>query len=89
VAPDKKEQFWAQVDKFKGKIRLTDFEFRDLELKDKCSATAILHFQYWRPESPTLQTVTITQKWYFTEKDKLWKVSDTGFGTITGTRAGF
>ena len=90
VPPDKKEQFWAEVDKFKGKIRITDFNLREVELKDKStSADAILYFQFWRLESPTLQTVTFTQKWRYTEKDKHWKLSDSGFGVITKSRAGF
>jgi hypothetical protein len=90
VPKDKKEQFWAEVDKFKGKIRITDFNLREVELKDKStSADAILYFQFWRLESPTLQTVTFTQKWRYTEKDKHWKLSDSGFGVITKSRAGF
>jgi hypothetical protein len=90
VPKDKEERFWAEVDKFKGKIRITDYEVREVEFKDeRSSGTAILHFQYWRPASPTLESVTFTQKWYYSEKDKLWKVSDSGFGAITKTRAGF
>ena len=90
VPPDKKEEFWAQVDKFKGKIRITDFEVRETQLKDKNpSATAILHLQYWRTESPTLQTVTFTQKWYYNAKEKKWMVVDHGFGAITRSGAGF
>jgi hypothetical protein len=84
VPPDKREAFWAEVDKFKGKIRITDYELRDVELKDKgVWAIAILRFQYWRLESPILKSVSFTQRWYFTEKDKLWRVSDSGFGAIT------
>jgi hypothetical protein len=89
VPKDKKEQFWTEVDKFKGKIRIVDFNLRDVELKDKnASADAILYFQFWHLESPTLQTVTFTQKWQYTEKDKQWKVSDSGFGVITKTKVG-
>src|SRR5271157_1411746 len=90
VPKGKKEQFWAEVDKFKGKIRITDFNLREVELTDKnTSANAILNFQFWRLESPTLQTLTFTQKWHYTEKDKQWKLSDSGFGVITKSRAGF
>ena len=90
VPADKKERFWAVADKLKGKIRITEFNLRDVEFKDKShTASAILQFQFWRLESPTLQTVTFTQKWYFIEKEKLWKVSDSGFGAITNTNVGF
>jgi hypothetical protein len=90
VPSDKKEHFWAEVDRFKGKIRITDYNLREVDQKDKStSANAILYFQFWRLESPTLQTVTFTQKWSFDQKEKQWKVSDSGFGAITKTRAGF
>ncbi|MGO9691270.1 MAG: hypothetical protein ACLP2X_22445 [Syntrophobacteraceae bacterium] len=80
VSPDKKEKFWSEVDRFHGKIRLAEYELRDMQLDEKKShATAILYFQYWRPESPILKTVSFTQKWQYSEKDKAWRISDSGF----------
>jgi hypothetical protein len=97
VPSGKKEQFWAEVDGFKGKIRIVEYTLRDVDLKDKnCSASVIMYFQFWRLEQPTLQTVTFTQKWYFVQKDKQgkagdsgWKVSDSGFGAMLKARARF
>ena len=86
----KKEAFWAEVDKFKGKIRLTEYEVREVHVNEISGlATAILRFQYWRPDEPTLVSVTLTQKWYYVEKDKLWKIGESGFGAITKTPARF
>ena len=80
VSPDKKEKFWSEVDRFQGKIRLAEYDLRDMQLDEKKNhATAILYFQYWRPESPILKTVSFTQKWQYSEKDKKWRVSDSGF----------
>ena len=80
VSPDKKEKFWSEVDRFQGKIRLAEYELRDMQVDKKNNyATAILYFQYWRPESPILKTVSFTQKWQYSEKDKTWRVSDSGF----------
>jgi hypothetical protein len=80
VTPDKKVEFWSEVDRFQGKIRLTEYELRDLQLDEKKDhATAILNVQYWRTESPVLKTVTFSQKWQYTAKDKTWRVSDIGF----------
>ncbi len=80
VSPDKKEKFWSEVDRFQGKIRLAEYELRDVQLDEKKGhATAILYFQYWRPESPILKTVSFTQKWQYSEKDKAWRISDSGF----------
>ena len=90
VPADKKEYFWAEVDRFKGKIRITDYNLREVQHTDKStSANPIMYFQFYRLDSAALQTVTFTQKWYFDQKDKGWKVSDSGFGAITKTRAGF
>ena len=83
VSPDKKEKFWSEADRFKGRIRIADYELRDVQLDEKKNhATAILYFQYWRPESPTLKAVSCTQKWQYFEKDKTWRVSDWGFEAI-------
>ncbi len=80
VSPDKKENFWSEVDRFQGKIRITEYELRDIQLDEKKNhATAILYVQYWRPESPILQTVSFAQKWQYSEKDKTWRVTDSGF----------
>jgi len=80
VSPDKKEKFWSEVDRFQGKIRITEYELRDMQLDEKKNhATAILNVQFWRPESPILKTISFTQKWQYSEKDKTWRVSDSGF----------
>ncbi len=87
---EKKAEFWKEVDQFKGKLRITDIEVRDVEVATKgTSGVAILHFQYWRPEAPVLKEATITQRWYYTDKDKLWRVSDSGFEAISGTNVRF
>jgi hypothetical protein len=84
---DKKGEFWAEMDRFKGKIRIVEYQLREVEFKAKsCSATAILSFQYWRTDAPTIRTVTLNQKWYFIEKERQWKVLDSGFGAITKPR---
>jgi hypothetical protein len=80
VSPDKKEKFWSEVDRFQGKIRLAEYELRDMQVDKKNNyATAILYFQYWRPEAPIVKTVSFTQKWQYSKKDKTWRVSDSGF----------
>jgi len=80
ISPDKKEKFWSEADRFEGKIRMAEYELRDVQLDEKKHhAVAILYFQYWRPESPILKTVSFRQKWQYSEKDKLWRVSDSGF----------
>ncbi len=80
VGPDKKEKFWTEADRFKGKIRITEFELRDTQLDEKKNhATVMMYFQYWRTNSPILTGVSLTQKWQYSEKDKKWRISDSGF----------
>ncbi len=83
VSPDEKDKFWSEVDRFNGKIRIVEYELRDLQPDEKKNhATAIMYFQYWRTESPILKTVSTTQKWQYSEKDKAWKISDSGFAAF-------
>ncbi len=80
VTPDRKEKFWSEVERVQGKIRIAEYELREIQADEKKShATANLNFQYWRPESPSVKTVSFTQKWQYFEKEKTWKVSDSGF----------
>jgi hypothetical protein len=80
VSPDRKEKFWSEADRFQGKIRIAEYELRDIQLDEKKNcATANFCSQYWRTESPILSTVSFTQKWQYSEKDKTWRVSDSGF----------
>jgi hypothetical protein len=86
----KRERFWTEVDNFKGKVRIIDYQIREINHPDKAPiATAIVTYQYWRTDSPTLQTVTLTQKWYFSETVKAWQVGQSGFQKITGSPVGF
>ncbi|MFZ2447991.1 MAG: hypothetical protein WAW37_16665 [Syntrophobacteraceae bacterium] len=84
VPPGKKELFWKEVDNFKGKIRIIDFQVREIDhIEKSTTATAILHYQYYRPDSPTLETVTFSQKWFYVEKEKSWQVGQSGYQAIT------
>lgn len=84
IDPERKELFWDEVDKFKGKIHLTDFQIRDIAFSEKTPvATAIVYFQYYRTDSPTLVTVNFPQKWFFSEKDKCWRLGQSGYEAIT------
>lgn len=83
VGPDAKEKFWSEADRFEGKIRISEYALKDMQFDEqKINATAILNFEYWRMESPSVKTVLLTQKWQYSEKDKTWMVTDPGFEAI-------
>ncbi len=80
VDPSRKEQFWAEVDRFKSKIRIYEIQVRDIDKEEKSPVgTAILNVQYFRMDAPTLQSITLSQKWVFSEKDKSWRIDQSGF----------
>jgi len=79
----RKANFWAAVDKFKGKVRIFDYQLREVNLDEKAKAgTATISFQFYRTSSPMLETVTVSQKWYFSEKEKSWKLGKSGFQAL-------
>ena len=83
VSPDKKETFWSEADRMKGQIQLAEYELRDIQFDEKKHrATIILNFQYWRTESPILKSVSLSQEWQYFEKNKTWRVGDSGFEAI-------
>lgn len=85
----KREQFWNAVDMFKGKIRIIEYQVREVDEKPMApTSTAILYFQYWRTDAPTLQTVNLTQRWAYMEKEKAWKIVDSGFRAFTKGKSG-
>jgi len=89
VPSGKKEQFWKEVDYFKKKIKIIDIRIRDIDhVEDSTTATVVLHAQYYRPESPTLETVTFSQKWFFSEKEKGWQIGQSGYQEISKQPSG-
>ena len=90
VPKAQREHYWAEADRLKHDIRLTEYEVRDISFsEDERSAAVILHYQYWSVESPTLRSVTITQTWFYDEHTKAWKVKKTGFKSIAEPSSGF
>ena len=84
INPEQKELFWAEVDKYKRKIHLAEFQIRDIDFDEKKPmATAIVSFQYYKTNAPILVTVTFPQKWYFSETEKCWRLSQSGYQAIT------
>ncbi len=82
VSPDGVEKFWSEVDSLNG-VRIAEYELRHMQPdEEKNRVTAIVHFQYWRTESPILKTVSIAQKWQYFEKSKSWRLSDSGLAAF-------
>ena len=89
VPSGKKELFWNEVDNFKGKIKIFDVKIRDIDhVEESGAATAIVNLQYYRTNSPIVNTVNLSQKWFFSEKLKAWQLGHSDFQKITKTPSG-
>ncbi|MGC9195945.1 MAG: hypothetical protein ACP5IL_10885 [Syntrophobacteraceae bacterium] len=77
------DRYWAEVDRMKHDIRLTDYQIRDIDFSEKNRFAKVdVLYQYWSLESPVLRSATITQKWRFNKEKSTWQVVDPGFSTI-------
>ncbi len=84
------EHYWAEMDRLKRNIRLTDYEVRDIEFSENNRfATVTLHCEYWLLNSPILRNVNVTQTWRFNDLKEMWQVRDTGFKKIIEASLGF
>jgi hypothetical protein len=78
------DRYWAEIDRMKHDIRLTEYEVRDIVFSENCLiAWVTVHYQYWSLQSPILRNATVKQTWRFEEPKNAWKVTDTGFRAIT------
>jgi hypothetical protein len=88
--PSKKEAFWKEVDRFKGKIHIIDYQVREVQHEEiALRGTAIVFIQYYRTAVPNVLTTTLTQKWYYAEKEKMWQLGKSGLEAITKEDPGF
>jgi hypothetical protein len=77
------DRYWAEVDRMKHDIRLTDYQIRDIDFSEKNRFAKVeVLYQYWSLESPVLRSATITQKWRFNKKKSTWQIVDPGFSSI-------
>ncbi len=77
IAPSGKEEFWNQVDRLQGRVRIMDFQVVDASLRDNGeSGTVILRYRYYHKNNPQIQTKTLHQRWLFSKQDRAWQVVD-------------
>jgi|GEM_PF-1230414 len=75
IPPTCKESFWQFAEAMQNKLRITDFEVRDVSVDGTGTAgTAIVLYKYYYTHSPCLQTRTVSLRWTHTEKSKIWQL---------------
>lgn len=83
VPQSEEDRYWAEVDRMKRDIRLTEYQIRDIDFSEKNRfATVNIQYQYWSLESPVLRSATLTQKWRFNKHKSTWQVVDPDFNAI-------
>lgn len=75
VAPPSRKQFWEDMDLFQKRVRLMDFQVRDVSLRQSSlSADVVLQCRFYHTDAPQLHTRTIQQEWRYMENEKVWLV---------------
>ena len=79
VTADEQERFWSFSDLVEGRIRITNYEVRQV-VWDSASGTipVFVKFQYFFMHDPHLQTRTIRQQWRYSEQAKGWQAAESG-----------
>jgi hypothetical protein len=75
IAPSGKEDFWNQIDRLQGRIRIIDYQVVDVGLEDGgASGTVSLRYRFFPKNNPQPQTRTLHQKWLFSREAGAWQI---------------
>lgn len=75
VSPPLVDDFYDLTDILQGKVRIMEYEVRNLSFDQKGeTATATVFFRFYHQDSPQLQTRTIREKWAYAGKEKIWQI---------------
>lgn len=85
VSPSLQEQFWQQADIMEKKIRLTDYDIRNVAMaKTGNSFPVIIRFHYYITNDPQLQTQTVRQQWSYSQEAESWMITQCGLEALVG-----
>jgi hypothetical protein len=75
IAPSGKEDFWDQIDRLQGRIRIIDYQVVDAALEDGgASGTVALRYRFFPKNNPQPQTKTLHQKWLYSREAGAWQI---------------
>jgi hypothetical protein len=79
VAADEQELFWRYSDLMEGRIRITNYDIRQLVWDGTDGPIPVfVKYQYFFMHDPHLQNRTIRQQWLYSEQAKGWQVTQSG-----------
>ncbi|MDY0041879.1 MAG: hypothetical protein RBS57_16320 [Desulforhabdus sp.] len=83
VAPSLQEQFWQQADIMENRIRVTDYDIRNVSMPATGeSFPVIIRFHYYITNDPHLQTRTVRQQWLYSEGSESWTTTQSGLDAL-------
>ena len=75
IAPSGKEEFWDQVDRLQGRIRIIDYQVVDATVEDGgASGTVLLRYRFFPKNNPQPQIRTLHQHWLFSREAGGWQI---------------
>jgi len=71
-----RDEFWNVIDEMQKRIRLMDFEIRDIRVEeDTFTGSAVLRYRYYSLTDPSVKTKMLHQKFRYLEKQKAWQIT--------------
>jgi len=75
IPPTGKGSFWQFAEAMQNKLRITEFEVRDVFLDSTgSSGTSIVLYKFYYTNSPCLQTRTLSLRWAHAANSKAWQL---------------
>jgi hypothetical protein len=75
IGPSAKEEFWDQVDRLQGRIRVIDYQVVDAIMEDRGgSGTVVLRYRFFPKNNPQPQIRTLHQQWIFSKEAGGWQI---------------
>jgi hypothetical protein len=75
LPPAMQESFWKETDDLQGKVRMMDYQIRNIAMeKDGQAATVLLRYRFFYTNDPYVQTKMVRQQWRYLEPEKAWQI---------------
>ena len=83
IAPEAKEDFWRNVDRFQNHLHIMDYDIRDVIFEGgEGSSIVLLKCRYYFTSDPQLKTKTLRQKWTYGEEPSGWQLQQHALGEL-------
>lgn len=79
VAAEELENFWRRMDSIERRVRLTDYEVRNIAWNDRGQPISVyIRYRYFFMNNPELRAKTIHQHWVYDQRVQAWQIAAAG-----------